>query len=165
MGSRFEENPSPGNQAGGLTNICEKSLGAIAKSGRTPLMAVYEYAHPIKESGFVFMDTTGYDPVSVTGMVAGGCNLVLFTTGRGSVFGFRPAPSIKISTNSATFQRMEGDMDFDAGRMLTGNATPGGLSAELLDLVVSVASGQPPKSEALGLGQLEFSPWSPLGPV
>jgi altronate dehydratase len=165
MGSRFEDNPSPGNQAGGLTNICEKSLGAIAKSGRTPLMAVYEYAHPIKESGFVFMDTTGYDPVSVTGMVAGGCNLVLFTTGRGSVFGFKPAPSIKISTNSATFQRMEGDMDFDAGRMLTGNATPGGLSAELLDLVVSVASGQPPKSEALGLGQLEFSPWSPLGPV
>lgn len=165
LGSRFEDNPSPGNQAGGLTNICEKSLGAIAKSGSTPLMAVYEYAQHLHQPGFVFMDTTGYDPVSVTGMVAGGCNLVLFTTGRGSVFGFKPAPSIKVSTNSATYQRMQGDMDFDAGLMLSGETSPAQLASELLDLVVVVASGQPPKSETLGLGELEFSPWTPLGPV
>ncbi len=165
MGSRFEDNPSPGNQAGGLTNICEKSLGAIAKSGHTPLMAVYEYAQRVRQSGFVFMDTTGYDPVSVTGMVAGGCNLVLFTTGRGSVFGYKPAPSIKISTNTTTYQRMQEDMDFNAGRMLSGDASPGRLASELMDLVIAVASGQSPKSEALGLGQLEFSPWTPLGPV
>jgi len=165
MGSRFEDNPSPGNQAGGLTNICEKSLGAIAKSGSTPLMAVYEYAQRLRQPGFVFMDTSGYDPVSVTGMVAGGCNLVLFTTGRGSVFGFKPAPSIKISTNSTTYRRMQGDMDFDAGRLLSGETSPAQLASDLLDLVVAVASGSPPKSEALGLGELEFSPWTPLGPV
>lgn len=165
MGASFEDNPGPGNQAGGLTNICEKSLGAIAKSGRTPLMAVYEYAERIRQPGFVFMDTTGYDPVSVTGMVAGGCNLVLFTTGRGSVFGFKPAPSLKISSNTTTFNRMSGDMDFNAGRVLEGGESLDSLASELLNLVVSVASGQRTKSDELGLGELEFSPWTQVGPV
>jgi altronate hydrolase len=165
MDGSFEDNPTPGNQAGGLTNICEKSLGAIAKSGTTPLMGVYDYAEVIQESGFVFMDSPGYDPVSVTGMVAGGCNLVLFTTGRGSVFGFKPSPSLKICSNSTTFQRMSEDMDFNAGRILEGDVSKEVLAAELLDLVVSAASGQKTKSEGLGLGELEFNPWSPFGPV
>ncbi|MCJ7703125.1 MAG: altronate dehydratase family protein [Anaerolineales bacterium] len=165
MDASFEDNPGPGNQAGGLTNICEKSLGAIAKSGSTPLMAVYDYAQLIREKGFVFMDTSGYDPVSVTGMVAGGCNLVLFTTGRGSVFGFKPAPSIKISSNSSLYRRMTSDMDFNAGRILDENLGMEVLAGELLDLVVSVAGGQPTKSDRLGLGELEFQPWSPIGPV
>ena len=165
MGASFEDNPGPGNQAGGLTNICEKSLGAIAKSGRTPLTAVYEFAERVKQSGFVFMDTTGYDPVSVTGMAAGGCNLVVFTTGRGSVFGFKPVPSIKVCTNTVTFRRMTGDMDFNAGRLIETDTTGEELADELLNLVVAAASGQPTKSEALGLGEIEFSPWNPIGPV
>jgi altronate hydrolase len=165
MGTSFEDNPTPGNKAGGLTNICEKSLGAIAKSGRTPLVAVYGYAERIRQPGFVFMDTPGYDPVSVTGMVAGGCNLVLFTTGRGSVFGFKPVPSLKISSNTTTYQRMSGDMDFNAGRVLDGNTSMDALASELLDLVVVVASGQRTKSDELGLGELEFSPWTQAGPV
>jgi altronate hydrolase len=165
MDASFEDNPSPGNQAGGLTNICEKSLGAIAKSGCTPLMAVYDYAETIRHSGFVFMDTPGNDPVSVTGMVAGGSNLVVFTTGRGSVFGFKPAPSIKICSNTTTYERMSGDMDFNAGRVIDEDIPMDKLASELLDLVAAVASGQKPKSETLGLGELEFSPWSPVGPV
>ena len=165
VGASLEDNPGPGNQVGGLTNICEKSLGAIAKSGTTPLMAVYDYAETIRQTGFVFMDSPGYDQVSVTGMVAGGCNLVLFTTGRGSVFGFKPAPSLKISTNSTTFNRMMDDMDFNAGRILEENVTMEALAAELLDMVVASASGEPTKSEALGLGELEFAPWNYEGLV
>jgi altronate dehydratase len=165
VGASFEDNPGPGNQAGGLTNICEKSLGAIAKSGSTPLMAVYGYAEQIMGPGLVFMDTPGYDPASVTGMVAGGCNLVLFTTGRGSVFGFKPTPCLKICSNSATYQRMEPDMDFNAGRLLDENVSRETLAGELLELVIVSASGRETKSERLGLGELEYTPWSPVGPV
>jgi altronate hydrolase len=163
MGLEIDNNPSPGNKAGGLTTIYEKSLGAVAKGGTTPLMGVYEYAEPVAARGFTFMDTPGYDPVSATGQVAGGCNLVVFTTGRGSVFGFKPAPSIKIVTNSATYERMSDDMDVNAGRLLEG-ITMEQATAELVDLIVAVASGQSSKSEAQGVGEAEFNPWN-LGGV
>jgi altronate dehydratase len=165
MGGDFDDNPAPGNKAGGLTNICEKSLGAITKGGSTPLVAVYEYAEPIVERGFGFMDSPGYDPASVTGMVAGGCNLVLFTTGRGSVAGFKPAPVIKISTNTRTYQRMPGDMDFNAGEILDGTSDFATSTDDLFEMVIEVASGQPTKSEALGMGEVEFVPWNPYGIV
>jgi len=159
----LEDNPTPGNIRGGLTTIYEKALGAVAKGGRTPLRAVYEYAEPVTERGLVFMDAPGYDPVSVTGQVAGGCNLVLFTTGRGSVLGFRPAPCIKIASNSVMYQHMVADMDFNAGRLAEG-AGREELAADLLDLIVAVASGQATKSEEQGIGEAEFMPWS-LGEV
>ncbi len=165
MGGGFNDNPTPGNKAGGLTNICEKSLGAISKGGSTPLMAVYEYAEPIKTQGFGFMDTPGYDPASVTGMVAGGCNLVLFTTGRGSVAGFKPAPVIKICTNTQTYQRMLGDMDFNAGEIVDGDADFSTSTEALFEMVIEVASGKQSKSEALGMGEVEFVPWNPAGMV
>ena len=158
IGTQIDNNPTYGNKAGGLTTIYEKALGAVAKSGSTPLMAVYGYAEPVLESGLAFMNTPGFDPVSVTGQVAGGCNLILFTTGRGSAFGFKPAPSIKIASNTALYRQMSGDMDFDAGRLLSGSGMDL-LAAELLDLVIAVASGQPSKSEAQGIGEAEFSPW------
>jgi altronate hydrolase len=158
MGCEIDNNPSPGNKAGGLTTIYEKSLGAIAKSGTTPLNGVYKYAEPIDERGFVHMDSPGYDPVSVTGQVASGCNLVAFTTGRGSVFGFKPVPSIKIATNSALYQRMTGDMDVNAGRILEG-ATVEEIGVEIFDRFVAVASGEKSKSEAQDVGDEEFSPW------
>ncbi|HEY3288527.1 MAG TPA: altronate dehydratase family protein [Anaerolineae bacterium] len=163
IGAEIDNNPSPGNKAGGLTTIYEKSLGAVAKGGTTPLMGVYEYAEPVTARGFTFMDSPGYDPVSVTGQVAGGCNLVLFTTGRGSVFGFKPAPSIKIVTNTPTYERMRDDMDVDAGRILAG-VPMAQAAADLLDLVIAVASGQPSKSEAQDVGEEEFNPWN-LGGV
>jgi altronate hydrolase len=163
LGTSLNNNPSPGNRRGGLTTIYEKALGAVAKGGSTPLRAVYAYAEPVAERGLVFMDAPGYDPVSVTGQVAGGCNLVLFTTGRGSVLGFRPAPCIKIASNTARYQHMVDDMDFNAGRLAEG-ASLEGLTAELLDLVLAVASGQPSKSEQQGIGEAEFMPWS-LGEV
>jgi altronate hydrolase len=158
MGTEIDNNPSPGNKAGGLTTIYEKALGAIAKSGSTPLTGVYDYAEPITTRGFAFMDSPGYDPVSVTGQVASGCNLVLFTTGRGSTFGFKPAPSIKVATNSSLFNRMMDDMDFDAGRMLDGESMDD-VANELFELVIAVASGQPSKSEAQDIGEAEFAPW------
>lgn len=164
QGLEINNNPGPGNKAGGLTNIYEKSLGAIAKAGTTPLTAVYDYAEPVTGRGFTFMDTTGYDPISVTGMVAGGCNLVLFTTGRGSVFGFKPAPTIKICTNSATYRKMEADMDLNAGQVLEG-VLPDQVAADLLELAIAVASGKPSKSEAQGVGEAEFVPWQTSGPV
>jgi altronate hydrolase len=157
-GAEIDNNPTPGNITGGLTTIYEKSLGAVTKGGRTPLMGVYDYAERVTARGFTFMDSPGNDPVSVTGQMAGGCNLVLFTTGRGSVVGFQPAPSIKIASNSTLYQRMKDDMDFNAGRMLEGEDI-NGLAAELLDLVINVASGQPSKSEELGSGEEVFSPW------
>ena len=156
--TEIDNNPTPGNKAGGLTTIFEKSLGAIAKAGHTPLTGVYEYAEPITTRGFAFMDSPGNDPVSVTGEVASGCNVVLFTTGRGSVFGFKPAPSIKIATNSAMFNRLIDDMDFNAGRILDGESIET-LARELLDLTIAVASGQPSKSEAQNIGEAEFCPW------
>jgi altronate hydrolase len=159
LGIEMDNNPSVGNKAGGLTTIYEKSLGAAAKGGSTPLTAVYNYAEPVTDKGFTFMDSPGYDPVSVTGEVAGGCNLVLFTTGRGSVFGFKPAPSIKISSNSEMYNHMVDDMDFNAGRALEGDDMAV-MTRELLDMVIAVASGQPSKSEAQGVGESEFNPWN-----
>jgi altronate hydrolase len=157
-GAEIDNNPTPGNKLGGLTTIFEKSLGAIAKSGTTPMTDVAGYAEPITARGFVHMDTPGYDPVSVTGQVAGGCNLVVFTTGRGSVFGCRPAPTIKVATNSRLYQRMEGDMDVDAGRVLSG-ASVAEVGTEIFERMLAVASGEPTKSERHGIGEEEFNPW------
>ncbi len=158
LGIEINNNPTYGNKAGGLTTIYEKALGAVSKGGHTPLTEVYDYAEQVSRRGLVFMDTPGYDPVSVTGQVAGGCNLVLFTTGRGSVFGFKPAPAVKVASNTALYQSMLGDMDFDAGCLLEGVPIES-LAATLLDLALAVASGQPSKSEAQGIGEAEFSPW------
>ena len=158
QGTEIDNNPTPGNKAGGLTTIYEKALGAVAKSGNTPLMAVYDYAARVSGQGVTFMNSPGNDPASVTGQVAGGCNLVLFTTGRGSVFGFKPAPCLKIVSNSETYNRMADDMDFDAGRVLAGMKMEEA-ATELLDLIIETASGRPSKSEALGIGEEGFSPW------
>lgn len=159
LGIEIDNNPSPGNKLGGLTTIYEKSLGAVAKGGTTPLTGVYEYGEPVTARGFTFMDSPGYDPVAVTGQVAGGCNMVLFTTGRGSAFGFKPAPSIKVATNSTMYQHMEEDMDYNAGKMLEGVSAQQA-TQELFDLVVAVASGRQSKSEAQGVGEAEFNPWN-----
>ncbi len=156
--TELNNNPSPGNKAGGLTTIYEKALGATAKGGSTPLTAVYDYAEQVTAHGFTFMNTTGYDPVAVTGQVAGGCTLLLFTTGRGSVLGFKPTPTIKIATNTAMFEHMEDDMDFNAGQVLHGVLMEDA-AAELFEMVIAVASGQPSKSEAQGVGEAEFAPW------
>jgi altronate hydrolase len=157
-GFEIDNNPAPGNKAGGLTTIFEKSLGAVAKGGSMPLAAVYDYAEPIVEPGFTFMDTPGYDPVSATGQVAGGCTLLAFTTGRGSCFGFKPAPSLKIATNSATYNRMRGDMDLNAGRILEG-ATVEAVGREIFERLIALASGTPSLSEAQNIGEEEFNPW------
>jgi altronate hydrolase len=158
LGYDIDENRSPGNEAGGLTTIYEKSLGAIAKGGSTPLVAVYDYAQPVHARGLSFMDTPGYDPVSVTGQVAGGASLVIFTTGRGSVWAARPAPVIKVCTNSETYRHMAGDMDLDAGQVLDGVPLEQ-VAGRLLDLVLAVASGRRTRSEAQGVGEAEFVPW------
>jgi altronate hydrolase len=158
LGTALDTNRSPGNAAGGLTTIYEKALGAVAKGGNSSLTGVYEYAERVETAGLAFMNSPGNDAISVTGQVAGGCNLVLFTTGRGSAFGCKPAPSIKISTNTRLFQRMEDDMDFDAGRVLSGEDMET-LAGELFELVLRVASGETSKSEAEGIGEAEFSPW------
>ncbi len=157
-GAEINNNPTPGNKLGGLTTIYEKSLGAVAKSGTSPMTDVLEYAEPVRTRGFVHMDTPGYDPVSVTGQVAGGCNLVVFTTGRGSVFGCRPAPTIKLASNTTTFERMRNDMDVNAGRVLEG-ATLDEVGEEIFELMLAVASGQPTRSELHGIGEEEFNPW------
>ena len=154
----IDNNPAPGNKAGGLTTIYEKSLGAIAKGGSMPLEAVYGYAERITDRGFTFMDTPGYDPVSVTGLAAGGCNLLVFTTGRGSCLGYKPVPSIKIATNSGMYQRMTGDMDVNAGAALEGGSLEG-VAAEIVEQFIAVASGKQTKSEAQGVGEEEFNPW------
>ncbi|MEZ4564588.1 MAG: altronate dehydratase family protein [Thermomicrobiales bacterium] len=158
FGASIDNNPAPGNKLGGLTTIYEKSLGAIAKAGNTPLNQVVGYAERVTERGFVHMDTPGYDPVSVTGQVAGGCNLVVFTTGRGSAFGFKPAPSIKIATNSTLFANQEPDMDINAGRVLDG-ITLDELGQEIFERILEVASGDKSKSEAAGVGEEEYNPW------
>jgi altronate hydrolase len=154
----MNNNPSPGNKAGGLTTILEKSLGAAAKGGTTTLRAVYEYAEPVKEKGFVFMDTPGYDPVGATGQVAGGCNVMCFTTGRGSAFGCKPAPSIKLATNSDVYARMIDDMDINCGDVLDGVSIED-KGRDIFNRVLKVASGEHTKSEDLGYGDLEFVPW------
>lgn len=158
-GASLDNNPSPGNKRGGLTTILEKSLGAVAKGGRSPLTAVYGYAERVTEHGLVFMDTPGYDPVSATGQVAGGANMIAFTTGRGSCFGCRPAPSIKLSSNSALFNAMEEDMDIDCGTIAMGEATIAGKGREIFDLIIDTASGKKTKSEVFGYGDNEFVPW------
>jgi altronate hydrolase len=163
-GGEMNNNPSPGNKAGGLTTILEKSLGAVAKGGTTNLTAVYKYAEPIAEKGFVFMDTPGYDPVSATGQVAGGANLICFTTGRGSVFGCKPTPSLKLATNTPLFERMGDDMDIDCGPIADGGATIQEMGARIFKLVLETASGKKSKSEELGFGEDEFTPWQ-LGAV
>jgi arabinonate dehydratase len=163
-GGEMNNNPSPGNKAGGLTTILEKSLGAVAKGGTTGLMGVFEYAHPVTAKGLVFMDTPGYDPVSATGQVAGGANLICFTTGRGSVYGCKPAPSLKLATNTPLFQRMEDDMDINCGQILDGSLSIEEAGRQIFELMLATASGQPSKSERHGFGADEFVPWQ-LGAV
>ncbi len=160
----LDGNPTPGNKAGGITTILEKSLGAIAKGGSTDLADFVGYAEPLRGPGLVFMDTPGYDPVSVTGLVAGGAQVVCFTTGRGSVFGCRPVPSIKVASNTPLFERMRDDMDVNAGRVVDGTATVEQVGDELFELILEVASGRQTLSEELGIGQDEFAPW-PVGAV
>ena len=155
----MDNNPSPGNKKGGLTTILEKSLGAASKGGTTPLTGVFKYAEPITARGFTFMDSPGYDPASVTGQIASGCNLVTFTTGRGSAFGSKPSPCIKIATNTEMYERLMSDMDINAGAMLTEGQSLEEKGREIYDMLLTVASGNPSKSEAQGLGDYEFVPW------
>jgi altronate hydrolase len=164
LGGDMNNNPSPGNKAGGLTTILEKSLGAAAKGGTTGLMAVYRYAERVTAKGFVFMDTPGYDPVSATGQVAGGANMVCFTTGRGSAYGCKPSPSLKLATNTALWERQEEDMDINCGVIVDGKASIQEVGQRFFDLIVKTASGQPSKSEIFGYGDDEFAPWV-LGPT
>ena len=160
----MNNNPSPGNKAGGLTTILEKSLGAVAKGGTTNLEAVYEYAEPVKAHGFVYMDTPGYDPVSATGQVAGGANLICFTTGRGSAYGCAPSPSLKLSTNTALWTKQEDDMDINCGDIVDGKISIQDMGEKIFQHIVDCASGKPSKSELHGYGQNEFVPWQ-LGAV
>lgn len=149
----------PGNQAGGLANIFEKSLGSAMKGGTTPLQAVYKYAEPIDQSGFVFMDSPGYDPVAVTGQIASGANLICFTTGRGSMFGSKPAPTIKLATNTPMYRRLQQDMDINCGAILDGEVDVAQMGQRIFEAILRHASGEPTKSETLGLGDNEFVPW------
>ena len=155
----MNNNPSPGNKAGGLTTILEKSLGAVAKGGTTNLVDVYKYAEPVTAKGFVYMDTPGYDPVSATGQVAGGANMIVFTTGRGSAYGCAPAPSLKLATNTALWQRQEEDIDLNCGEIVDANATVAELGERLFRMMLDAASGTKTKSELHGYGQNEFVPW------
>jgi arabinonate dehydratase len=158
-GGSMDNNPSPGNKAGGLTTILEKSLGAAAKGGSTPLTDVFQYAEQVTTPGFVFMDTPGYDPVAATGQVAGGANVVCFTTGRGSMFGCKPSPSIKIATNSPMYHRLEDDMDVNCGTILDGEETVEQAGRRIFDLILRVAGGERTKSEEADFGAAEFAPW------
>jgi len=155
----MNNNPSPGNKAGGLTTILEKSLGAAAKGGTMNLVDVYEFAEKVTAKGFVFMDTPGYDPVSVTGHVAGGANIVCFTTGRGSVYGCKPSPSLKLATNTRLYQHMEDDMDVNCGTVVDGTETVEQVGERIFRLILETASGRKTKSELLGFGEDEFAPW------
>ncbi len=163
-GMKMDNNPSAGNKAGGLTTILEKSLGAIAKSGTTNLTDVFEFAQPVTTKGLVFMDTPGYDPVSATGQVAGGANLICFTTGRGSAYGCAPSPSLKFSTNTALWQRQAEDIDLDCGAIVEGTDSVQACGARIFQLILDTASGGKSKSELHGYGQNEFVPWQ-LGAV
>lgn len=163
-GGTLDNNPSPGNKAGGLTTILEKSLGAVAKAGQSDLAAVYRYAERIDTPGLGFMDTPGYDPVSVTGLIAGGATVICFTTGRGSVLGGKPSPSIKLATNTQLYERQREDIDIDCGRIIDGTATLAEVGQEIFERILRVASGEKSVSEELDLGQDEFVPWQ-LGTV
>ena len=160
----IDNNPSVGNKAGGLTTIYEKSLGALAKGGQAPLSAVYGYAEPVVGPGLAFMDTPGYDPVSMTGLMCGGCNVGVFTTGRGSVYGCKPMPCIKVATNTTLFDWMRDDMDLNAGTILDGTETVEEVGRRIFEEVIAVASGKRTRSEVHGIGDEEFAPWT-LGPV
>ncbi|MFN5064108.1 MAG: UxaA family hydrolase [Pseudomonadota bacterium] len=164
FGASCDGNPSSGNKEGGLTTILEKSLGAAMKGGSTALNAVYDYGQQVDQhKGFVFMDTPGLDPTSVTGLLAGGANMIVFTTGRGSCFGSKPAPTVKVATNSTMYQRMIDDMDINAGCIIEG--TPRSeVARELFEQIIAVASGAKSKSEAFGYGDEEFAPWD-IGPT
>ena len=162
FGGSFDDNPSPGNKEGGLSNILEKSLGAVAKAGTSPLMDVVDYAERVAAPGFVFMNTPGYDPVSLSGLAAGGCNLIAFTTGRGSAIGFPSIPVIKIASNSNTYRRMTDNMDINAGRIADGEASVREIGEEIFGLMLRVASGERTRAETLG--HKEFVPWR-IGPV
>jgi arabinonate dehydratase len=162
FGGSFDDNPTPGNKEGGLTNILEKSLGAIAKAGASPLNDAVDYAEAVHTPGFVFMNTPGYDPVSLTGLAAGGCNLIAFTTGRGSAIGFPSVPVLKIASNSDTFRRMAGNMDINAGAIADGEKSVAQVGREIFEKLLQVASGV--KTCAELLGHHEFVPWR-IGPV
>jgi altronate hydrolase/galactarate dehydratase len=159
-GGEMDNNPSPGNKKGGLTTILEKSLGAVAKGGTAPLSQVYKFAEPITERGFVFMDSPGYDPTSVTGQIASGANLIAFTTGRGSVSGYKPTPCIKLATNTEMYARMSEDMDINCGDIITEGVALDQKGREIFELFLRVASGEQTKSEELGFGGAEFVPWA-----
>jgi altronate hydrolase len=159
LGGEINNNPTPGNKAGGLSTILEKSLGAAAKGGTTNLVEVYEYAEPVTAKGLVFMDTPGYDPVSVTGMVAGGATMVCFTTGRGSVSALKPVPTLKLASNTEMYNRLDEDMDVNCGKVVDGEATIREMGEEIFRLILETASGRPSKSERLGIGDQEFVPW------
>ena len=159
LGSEMNNNPTPGNKAGGLTTILEKSLGAVAKGGSTNLVSVYQYGEPITDKGLVFMDSPGYDPVSITGEVASGCNVVCFTTGRGSCYGNKPAPTIKIATNTPMYERMKEDMDINCGTIADGAETVAQAGERIFQQILAVASGRKTFSEELGFGDAEFAPW------
>jgi altronate dehydratase len=163
-GESLNNNPSPGNIAGGISTIYEKSLGAVAKAGTSRLEGVFDYGQCIDRHGFVFMDSPGYDPCSVTGEIAAGANIVCFTTGRGSVFGAKPVPAVKLATNSDMAQHMADDMDFDCGRILTGDLSLAAAGEAIYGLLLDVAGGAPSASERNGLGDFEFVPWQ-LGAV
>jgi altronate hydrolase len=164
FGASIDNNPTFGNKAGGLTTIYEKSLGAVAKAGQSPLAAVVGYAEQLTTPGLCFMDTPGLDPVSMTGLIAGGCNIGAFTTGRGSVSGWKPSPCLKIATNTLMYQHLEEDMDINAGTILDGTETVAQVGQRIFDKLLAVASGEQTKSEAQGLGDEEFAPWI-LGPT
>jgi altronate hydrolase len=164
FGCTPDNNPSPGNKIGGLTTIYEKSLGAVVKAGTTALCDVVQYAEQVRTRGFVIMDTPGMDPVSVTGIVAGGANVMAFTTGRGSCFGFKPTPVLKIASNTSMYERMQDDMDIDAGTILSQGRSVKDVGEEIFTRILTIASGEQTKSEQLGLGEEEFQPWI-LGPV
>jgi len=160
----MNNNPSPGNKAGGLTTILEKSLGAVAKAGSTDLMEVYDFAEPVTAKGMVFMDTPGYDLISITGMIAGGANMICFTTGRGSVLGSKPAPTIKLASNTQIYQRLIDDMDIECGPIVDGKASIEEMGQAIFNTILQTASGHKTKSELMDLGDCEFVPW-PLGAV
>jgi altronate hydrolase len=163
FGAQIDNNPSPGNKAGGLTTIYEKSLGALAKAGSTALVDVVPYAARVDGPGLVFMDTPGYDPPCTTGLIAGGANVLVFTTGRGSVLGLKPTPCIKLATNTPMYERMIADMDMDAGPILEGEPVAA-VGRRLFDMILDVASGAPTRSEQQGVGEEEFAPWT-IGPT
>ncbi|MEP6716126.1 MAG: UxaA family hydrolase, partial [Terriglobia bacterium] len=162
FGGSFDDNPSPGNKEGGLTNILEKSLGAVAKAGSSTMTDAVDYAERITVPGFNFMNTPGYDPPSLAGLAAGGCNMIAFTTGRGSAIGFPTVPVIKIASNSFTYRRMLENMDINAGSIADGDSTIQQVGRDIFNMMMRVASGEKTKAEILG--HHEFVPWR-IGPV